>query len=107
LLIPTLHNPTTITIDAARRSKIVEIARRHDLVIVEDDIYRVFGREEEPDTLADLAPERVIHVTSVSKGLSPGLRLGFLLAPEDDARFERLLLGARATGFCPPAAAGL
>lgn len=107
MLIPTLHNPTTITMDAARREEIVAVARSRDLLIIEDDIYRVFGTDSEPPPLADLAPERVIHVTSVSKALSPGLRLGFLLAPEDDALFERLLLAAQATGYCPPAASGL
>lgn len=107
LLIPTLHNPTAITLDEGRRAEIVDIARKRDLVIVEDDIYRVFGRDDEPPPLADLAPERVVHVTSISKALSPGLRLGFVLAPENDAILERLLLGAQATAYCPPAAGGL
>jgi DNA-binding transcriptional MocR family regulator len=107
MLIPTLHNPTTITMSAARREEIVAVARLRDLLIIEDDIYRVFGTDEEPQPLADLAPERVIHVTSISKALSPGLRLGFLLAPDNDALYERLLLAAQATGYCPPAASGL
>src|SRR5690606_6474099 len=107
MLIPTLHNPTTITMSAARREEIIAVARSHDLLIIEDDIYRVFGTDEEPQPLADLAPERVIHVTSISKALSPGLRLGFLLAPDNDALYERLLLAAQATGYCPPAASGL
>src|SRR5690606_32704743 len=55
LLIPTLHNPTTITLDEGRRAEIVEVARKRDLIIVEDDIYRVFGREDEPPPLADMA----------------------------------------------------
>lgn len=107
LLIPTLHNPTAVTLDEARRAEIVAVARKHDLVIVEDDIYRVFGCDDEPPPLADLAPERVVHVTSISKALSPGLRLGFVLAPENDAILERLLLAAQATAYCPPAAGGL
>jgi DNA-binding transcriptional MocR family regulator len=107
ILIPTLHNPTAITLDHARRQEIIAIARARDLLIIEDDIYRVFGTGQEPAPLADLAPERVIHVTSVSKALAPGLRLGFLLGPEDEALFDRLLLAAQATGFCPPAAGGL
>lgn len=107
LLIPTLHNPTAVTLDGARRADVVEIARKRDLVIVEDDIYRVFGRDDEPPPLADLAPERVVHVTSISKALAPGLRVGFVLAPENEALFERLLLAAQATGYCPPAAGAL
>ena len=107
LLIPTLHNPTTVTLDGSRRAEIVEIARKRDLVIVEDDIYRVFGHDDEPPPFADLAPERVVHVTSISKALSPGLRVGFVLAPENDTLFERLLLAAQATAFCPPAAGAM
>lgn len=107
LLIPTLHNPTTVTLDGARRAEIVEIARKRDLIIVEDDIYRVFGHDDEPPPLADLAPERVVHVTSISKALAPGLRVGFVLAPENEALFERLLLAAQATAFCPPAAGAM
>lgn len=107
ILIPTLHNPTTVTLDKQRRREIVEVARKRDLTIIEDDVYRVFGRDNEPSPIADLAAERVIHVASVSKALSPGLRLGFILAPEDDRLFERLLLAAQATGYCPPAAGGL
>jgi DNA-binding transcriptional MocR family regulator len=107
MLIPTLHNPTTLTMDSGRREEIVAVARARDLLIVEDDIYRVFGTDDEPPPFADLAPERVIHVSSMSKALSPGLRLGFILAPQDDGLFERLLLAAQATGYCPPAASGL
>lgn len=107
LLIPTLQNPTATTLDAARRGEIVEVARKRDLVIVEDDVYRVFGRDNDPAPLAELAPERVVHVTSISKALSPGLRVGFVLAPQNEANFERLLLAAQAMAYCPPAAGGL
>lgn len=107
MLIPTLHNPTTVTLDAGRRAEIVEVARKRDLTIIEDDVYRAFGREDDPAPLAELAPERTIHVASLSKALAPGLRLGFILPPEDDAVFDRLLLAAQASAYCPPAAGGL
>jgi DNA-binding transcriptional MocR family regulator len=107
ILIPTLHNPSGITLDAGRRAEIVEVARARDLTIVEDDIYRVFGRPEDPLPFAMIAPERTILTTSLSKALAPGLRLGFILPPEDDAVHARLLLAAQASGYCPPAAGGL
>ncbi len=80
-LLPTLHTPTTVTIDPDRRRAIARIARRHDLLLIEDD---VFGRlkSESPPPLAALAPERSLHITSTSKCLSPGLRVGFVRAPE-------------------------
>jgi DNA-binding transcriptional MocR family regulator len=107
ILIPTLQNPTGITLDTERRAEIVDIARARDLTIVEDDIYRVFGRPQDPPPFAMLAPERTILTTSLSKALAPGLRLGFILPPEDDAVHARLLLAAQASGYCPPAAGGL
>jgi DNA-binding transcriptional MocR family regulator len=87
LLNPTNHNPTTATMSEARRQEIVSIARRHDLIIVEDDVY---GRlpEDRPPPFAKLAPERTIYITSASKTVAPGLRFGVLVAPPD--LFDRL-----------------
>jgi DNA-binding transcriptional MocR family regulator len=107
MLIPTLHNPTAITLDEQRRREIAAVARKHDLTIIEDDVYRPFGREGDPPPFAELAPERTVHVTSISKALAPGLRVGFIVPPESEAAHERLVLAARATGYCPPAAGGL
>ncbi|WP_205007835.1 PLP-dependent aminotransferase family protein [Sphingosinithalassobacter portus] len=107
VLIPTLQNPTTISIDTARRAEIVEVARSHALRIVEDDAYRVFAEPGAPDCFADLAPERTLLIAGVSKAVAPGLRLGFLLPPDDDAVRDRLLLGIRAFGYSPPSLGGL
>lgn len=107
ILIPTLHNPTTITLSRRRREEIVEVARRRDLLIVEDDIYRVFGEDDTLPPLAELAPERTIHVASVSKALAPGLRLAFVLPPQDRAVADRLLLAQQASAYCPPSAGAL
>lgn len=79
-LTPTLQNPTARTMSAARRIAVIEIARRYDLSIIEDDAYGAFLPEFTP--LARLAPERVFHVSTLSKCLSPGLRTAFVVAPE-------------------------
>src|SRR5262249_25147559 len=79
-VVPTLHNPTTATLPLARRQAVVEIARRYDLAIIEDDIYRMLAPQA-PPPVAHLAPERTIYVTSLSKSLAPGLRLGYMVAP--------------------------
>jgi DNA-binding transcriptional MocR family regulator len=67
-------------------------------VLVEDDVYGFLI--DRPPALAELAPERVLHVTSLSKSLAPGLRVGFLLAPGD--LVDRLTLAMRASVWAAP-----
>ncbi len=107
VVIPTLQNPTTITLDAERRAEVVEVARSHDLMIVEDEAYRLFADAGVAASFADLAPERTLMVAGVSKAVVPGLRLGYLLPPENEDVRDRLLLGIRAFGYSPPSLGGL
>jgi DNA-binding transcriptional MocR family regulator len=107
VLIPTLQNPTTITLDAARRAEIVEVARTHDLMIVEDEAYRIFADPDCPPSFAELAPERTLMVAGLSKSIAPGLRVGFLLPPEGEGVRDRLILGIRAFGYSPPTFGGM
>jgi len=80
VLSPDLQNPTLATASLARREAIVELARRHDLAIVEDAVYAPVAATGLPSFLA-LAPERTLYVTSTSKFLAPGLRFGCVVAP--------------------------
>ena len=80
-IVPTLQNPTTSTLSLERRNAIVDIARRYGLTIIEDDIFRLLDPRLQPPTLFTLAPERTYHVTSISKTLAPGLRVGFVATP--------------------------
>jgi len=91
---PTLQNPTARIMGPARRAEIVRLARRHQLWIVEDDIYAA-RLDSAPPPLADLAPELTFHVTGASKVFAPGLRVGFLVAPP--GQLERVLGAMRAT----------
>ena len=77
---PTLQNPTTATMSVGRRHDIVRLCRRHDVTIVEDDVYAALADPGLP-RLAALAPERTLHVGGLSKTLSPGLRIGSLALP--------------------------
>lgn len=77
---PTLHSPTGATQSEARRREIAAIARRHGLTIIEDDVFG-FLPEDRPPPLAVFAPERTLFVTSVSKSMAPGLRIGVVHAP--------------------------
>lgn len=81
LCTPVTLNPTTATLDLARRKAIVAIARRAGATLIEDDIYGHLAADPLP-TLASLDPERVIYVSSLSKCVAPGLRIGYLAAPE-------------------------
>jgi DNA-binding transcriptional MocR family regulator len=80
-VLPTRQNPTARTQGADRRRAIAEVCRRRDAWIIEDDVYS-FLEEGRLPTLAALAPERTFHATSLSKSVSPGIRLGALAVPE-------------------------
>jgi DNA-binding transcriptional MocR family regulator len=102
---PTVHNPTTATMSLARREAIVALARKHDLIVIEDDVY---GRlpEERPAPIAALAPERTVYIGSAAKSVAPGLRFGVLLSPED--LFQRVAEAQHDLFLtCPPLMAEL
>jgi DNA-binding transcriptional MocR family regulator len=98
---PTLHNPTGRTMGRARREEIVRIARERDIWIVEDDVYALYDSPRSLPPLAALAPERTFYVSSLSKALSAGLRVGILLTPGGDG-LERVLRAMRATLYASP-----
>ena len=79
---PTLHNPTTAVMSLQRREEIAAVARRRDLILIEDDVCGAL-LQDRPAALASLAPERTCFVTSTSKCLAPSLRVGFLAVPHD------------------------
>ncbi|MEM8729483.1 MAG: PLP-dependent aminotransferase family protein [Pseudomonadota bacterium] len=77
---PEIHNPTLSTTPLARRQALAAVARRHDLQIIEDDCYHL--RQAATPSYRVLAPERSWYVSSISKSLTPALRVGFAVAPE-------------------------
>lgn len=79
-LTPTLHNPTTASMSLARRQDIIGICRARDVPIVEDGVYTLGVIPERPPFVA-LATDNVFHVTSLSKTMTSGLRLGVLVLP--------------------------
>lgn len=79
-LVPTLHNPTTITMPLERKQAIARIARDERMLIIEDDVYRAL-KPDAPPSFASFAGDIAVHITSVSKSVAPGLRLGAVFAP--------------------------
>jgi len=79
-LMPTCQMPTTLMMDQPRRLALAGLAERYDLLILEDDIY-AFLSPEGVQPIAALAPERTVHICSLSKSLSAGLRVAFLTYP--------------------------
>jgi DNA-binding transcriptional MocR family regulator len=80
--VPTLHNPTTATLSEARRAMIAEIAVRHHLVVIEDLVPAAL-LETPPVPLTARLPEHGIVISSLSKAVAPGLRIGYVQAPQD------------------------
>src|SRR6202000_129867 len=78
---PTLQNPTTITIPERRRTAIASIARRHGVMIVEDDAY-AFIPTHGPPPLAAIAPDVCWHIAGLAKCIGAGLRLAYVIAPD-------------------------
>lgn len=88
--VPSGHNPGGVTLSLERRHHLLAIARRFDLLILEDDPYQLVQLEKEPllPTLQVLegTPERVIRLDSFSKVFAPGLRIGYASGPEEIMR---------------------
>jgi DNA-binding transcriptional MocR family regulator len=82
--VPSMHNPSVVTMSQNRRHELAEIAARHDIIIIEDDVYGpMLGVR--PQAIATLAHERTYHISALSKALAPGLRVGYLLCPPGKA----------------------
>lgn len=80
---PTCHNPTGSCMGLERRRRLLELAEEHDLLIVEDDPYRPIAPEAPPSLKSLDRSGRVVYVGTLSKILAPGLRIGFVVAPQD------------------------
>lgn len=94
---PSHQSPTTVTMPLQRREQLLKHADRHDFLVIEDDYESEINFVGEPTpALKSLdASDRVIYVSSLSKTLAPGLRLGYMVAPRaliDEARALRRLM---------------
>jgi 2-aminoadipate transaminase len=103
--IPTFQNPSGRTLSAERRRRVVEIARAHDLLVLEDDPYGLvrFGGDAPPSLFELDGGERVVYSSSFSKTVAPGLRVGYFVLPEG---LERELEATAVSTYITPVLLG-
>lgn len=100
-MIPDFQNPSGETLELAERMMLVELARKHGFLIVEDSPYRELRYEGEPvASMYFLDPERVIHLGSFSKIFAPGFRLGWILANPEI--LDKIYVCKQSLDLCPP-----
>jgi 2-aminoadipate transaminase len=99
-LIPNFHNPAGVTLSAERRLEILDIARKNDILIIEDNPYGLlwFDRPA-PQAMRSVDDEGIVYLGSFSKTFAPGFRVGWALAPH--AIREKLVLAAESAILSP------
>jgi DNA-binding transcriptional MocR family regulator len=101
-VVPNHHNPAGVTLSAERRPRVVEIARRYGVLLLEDDPYALLGFDGDPlPALHSYDPDGVVYLGSFSKTFAPGVRVGWAVAPH--AVREKLVLASEASILCPSA----
>jgi 2-aminoadipate transaminase len=98
--VPTFQNPAGVTMSLARRRRLVELARMQELLVVEDNPYGLlrYGGAALPPLYQLDGGDFVIYVGTFSKILSPGIRLGWAVAPPPV--MEKVVLGKQAADLC-------
>ena len=98
--VPTFQNPAGVTMSLERRARLVELARMHELLIVEDSPYGLlrYSGEALPPLYQLDGGDFVIYLGTFSKILSPGIRLGWMVAPPPV--MEKVVLGKQASDLC-------
>lgn len=99
-LVPNFANPSGVTLTAERRQQVLEVCRERGILIIEDNPYGLLYFENQPPkALRALDSEGVVYLGSFSKILSPGLRVGYVLAPP--AIREKLVLANESAILSP------
>jgi len=104
--VPNFHNPAGVSLSVERRPRILEIARRYGVLVLEDNPYGLLGFEGDPmPALRSLDDDGVIYLGSFSKTFAPGYRVGWAVAPH--AIREKLVLASESAILCPSNASQL
>ncbi|MBA3531726.1 MAG: PLP-dependent aminotransferase family protein [Ardenticatenales bacterium] len=99
-VIPDFQNPAGATTSLAKRQRLVELAREHGFWLLEDAPYRPLRyRGEQLPSLFDLAPDHTMHMSSYTKQIAPGIRVGYIVG--DDALLTKVAKVAEDTYITP------
>jgi DNA-binding transcriptional MocR family regulator len=83
-VIPTFQNPAGYTLAADKRQRLIELAHVHEFVVFEDDPYVALRFSGSPvESMLSMDAERVVYASSFSKTVCPGIRVGYLIGPEE------------------------
>lgn len=97
--VPNHQNPAGVSMSHSRRERVIEICEREDVLVLEDNPYGLLDFKGEIHTsLRTLAPDRVLYVGTLSKILSPGIRVGWVAAPS--AILEKIVLLKESADLC-------
>ena len=82
VLIPSHQNPTGITMPVWRRKEVAQIIAKHNIWLIEDDIYGFLNAEPIP-AITNFIPDHAFHISALSKAISPAMRCGYIKAPNE------------------------
>ena len=101
-VVPDFQNPAGITMSEARRLKLIELAHKYDVLIIEDSPYKElrFEGESQKSIFALDGTGHVIGLHTFSKILFPGMRLGWIIG--DEAVIQKIVIAKQATDLCTP-----
>ncbi len=104
--VPNFHNPAGVTLTLERRPRILEIAQRHGILLIEDNPYGLLGFDGDPlPAMRAISENGVVYLGSFSKTFAPGYRVGWAVAPP--SLREKLVLANESAILCPSNASQL
>ena len=104
--VPNFHNPAGVSLSLERRPRILEIAQRHHVLLIEDNPYGLLGFDSEPmPAMRAIEETGVVYLGSFSKTFAPGYRVGWAVAPP--SLREKLVLAQESAILCPSNASQL
>lgn len=97
-LVPNFHNPAGVTLSLARRKRLLELSQQHNLLLIEDNPYGFLRYDGELLPSLRSLDENVVYISTFSKIFSPGIRLGWAIAPHPI--LEKLIFAKQSADLC-------
>jgi len=97
-VVPNFHNPAGVTLPLERRKRLIELARQYELLIFEDNPYGRLRYEGEDIPSLRSMDESVMYTSTFSKIFSPGMRIGWIIAPHPI--LDKIVIGKQASDLC-------